>query len=295
MELVARSGQGTMLSLTLLVFLLGPQPDTPVIDTAFAQVAPVSRDEDSLRKTPGQNRAIVLIQGMCPHPFRNDRVARAEWQGWQRPESHLVETLGKEGDVFAFAYGQNRPIEEVADGAKLVGRVIHLKKLGYTEIVLVGHSAGGLVARHLVEDHPDAGVTKVIQVCSPNGGSLWGNFTVGVRRDQEPFVRSLSHEGRQACLKHRSDKKIPAHIDFVCVVGHLTGPFRPGDGVVYSDCQWTDDLRQQCIPAVPLRVDHQSIVRGKAFAPKLAELVREKQPRWDAEKIRLEKSRLFDR
>jgi pimeloyl-ACP methyl ester carboxylesterase len=175
----------------------------------------------------------------------------------------------------------------------LVRRVTRLKKLGYSEIVLVGHSAGGLIARHLVEDYPDAGVTKVIQVCAPNGGSLWGDFRVGVRKNQEAFVTSLSYEGRAQCLKCRADKKIPAHVQFVCVMGHMTGPFRPGDGVVYSDCQWTDDLRQQCIPVVAWRVDHQSVVRGRTFAPQLAQLVREMHPRWEVERVNREKGKLF--
>ena len=51
---------------------------------------------------------------------------------------------------------------------------------------LVGYSAGALIARYFVEDSPDYGVTKVIQVCAPNGGSGWGKLTAGVRQSQEP-------------------------------------------------------------------------------------------------------------
>ena len=98
-----------------------------------------------------------------------------------------------------------------------------LKQLGYTDLVLVGHSAGGLVARHFVEDYPDAGVTKVVQVCTPNGGSFWANFRVGVRKSQRAFLGSLTRDGREQCLRERGDKRIPPSVDFVCLVGNRAG------------------------------------------------------------------------
>src|SRR6266481_2076616 len=50
-------------------------------------------------------------------------------------------------DVFALAYSQEVGVERVAETPVLRQAVSKLKALGYREVVLVGHSAGGLVAR----------------------------------------------------------------------------------------------------------------------------------------------------
>src|SRR5438132_502338 len=117
-----------------------------------------------------------------------------------------------------------------------------VRQLGYQELILVGHSAGGLIVRQIVEDHADAGVTKVIQVSAPNGGSDLGKDI------QQPFISSLAKQERQACLLKRADKKIPASVEFVCVVSGTLG----SDLLVLCNCQWTIDLQQQGIPAFAL-------------------------------------------
>src|SRR5207244_2414497 len=127
-------------------------------------------------------------------------------------------------DVFAFAYSQDVPLETVADGPGLRDGVRRLKALGYREIVLVGHSAGGLVARQFVEDYPGAGVTKVVQVCAPNGGSAWAKARMAVRKKQEAFLASLTRKDRRLSLHERAEKRIPADVEFVCVVARLRLP-----------------------------------------------------------------------
>jgi pimeloyl-ACP methyl ester carboxylesterase len=181
-----------------------------------------------------------------------------------------------------------------------------LKELGYREIVLVGHSAGGLLARQFVEDHAKSGVTKVIQVCTPNGGTSWGGLRVGVRQPQEAFLKSLTHKARQRSLEGRADKKVPKDVECVSIVGRANFPQRLevslavgdegvvhltfnvgklGDGVVSCIRQWPEDLQEQGIPAVLLEKDHFSVMYSKALAEKIAELVREKQGRWDAQQV----------
>ena len=289
----------------LSVWMLGVVVATP-IDVKFAQVSPASTEAGGLTRSANQQRAVVLIQGLAIHPFSGSNVDKADWQGWQSSTSAVVTALGKNSDVFAVAYSQNCAVAGIADSPEFAASIARLKSAGYREIVLVGHSAGGLIARHFVEDHPDSGVTKVIQVCSPNGGSSWGNAECGVCDRQEVFLGSLTRQARETCLTERGCKKIPENVEFVCLVGHFelkvdvnysfavwkghtvtinaNKQFR-GDGIVSSECQWTPDLQLQGIPAVVLSVNHVRAMRSQAAINKIAELVREKQPRLSPEEV----------
>ncbi len=291
---------------SLWMLVLSASATAPV-ETKFAQVSPRLRESAPFQRTEGQQRAVVLIQGIRPHPFDRHDVARAEWYRWQLPGGVLVTRLSKDADVFAFAYSQNEAVERIPNVSDFADHIRLLKKMGYREIVLVGHSAGGLVARHFVEDHPDAGVTKVIQVSTPNGGTLLGKARIGVRKPQERFLNSLSKQGRQQCLAGRTGTTIPDSVDFVCVVAQVELPERVilsvqrrtehqvnviltigiprGDGVVSLAAQWPEDLQSQGIPAVLLRSAHFTVMQSEAAAERIGELVRERQPRWDASKV----------
>jgi pimeloyl-ACP methyl ester carboxylesterase len=262
----------------------------PPVETAFVQVAPAYREAAACQRSPGQARAVVLIHGLLPHPFSRDNVARPLFHEWQKPASLLVKRLGKDSDVFAFAYGQNACLSDVVEHSGLAADVARLRKLGYREIVLLGHSAGGLVARQFVEDEPDAGVTKVVQVCSPNGGSSWAGLKVSVRVSQRPFLESLTKEARLRWLADRRDKRVPAGVQFVCVVGTGLGQ---GDGLVSTRSAWPEDLQRQGIPAFTLRTQHLSAVRGEEGAKLVAEVVRQDQPRWDTGQVESMRRRLF--
>jgi hypothetical protein len=284
------------------------------VQTKWAQVSPIPRPAAALERSPDRDRAVVLVQGLRPHPFSSRNVARADWHSWQKPGSRLVRALAEDADVFAFAYAQNGAVDQVAQSDGLADHVRQLRRLGYQEIVLVGYSAGGLVARHFVEDHPDAGVTKVVQVCTPNGGSGWADTLQLVRKPQRAFLSSLSKEGRQRCLAERADRKVPASVEFVCLVGHrdvavtVSASVKlgegeavslsatasgQGDGMVSSGSQWTADLQEQGVPMFPLAVGHFRVMRSKAGVEAVAQLVREKQPRWGAAQVAEARRRLM--
>lgn len=272
--------------------------DCPV-EVRLAQVAPVLRQASELER-PAQ-RAVVLIQGLRPHFFSERNAARAQWQSWQRPDSRFVQALDGHADVFAIAYSQNAAVDRIARTFACRGAVQRLKSMGYTEIVLVGHSAGGLIARQLVEDHPDAGATKVIQICSPNAGATLARAEWSVREPQEVFLESLGKRQRQAFLAARADRSVPAEVDFVCLVGlfhlELDADFvvnlgggnarfsanidKRGDGLVSAASQWPADLQAQGVPAVALPRDHFRIVQGRQGTATLVRLVTQPQPRWN--------------
>jgi hypothetical protein len=289
---------------------------TASVEFQFIQVAPGPRAAPAFKRTPGQGRAVILLQGLYPHPFSDRRVSEARCLPWQRPGSALVVALAGDSDVFAFAYGQDVPVQRIARASGLGQGVRRLKELGYREIVLVAHSAGGLVARHLVEDEPDLGVTKVIQVCPPNGGASLAKAELAVRRRQEPFLESLTKQSRQQFLAKRVDKMIPEHVDFVVLMGQiklelkgtavleradgaqplkLTAEFdKQGDGLVSCACQWPSDLQAQGIPVVALGKDHFSILRGDDGVREIARLVREPQPRWKQDRVAEARRALID-
>ena len=285
---------------SILSFLLAAVVSIPSIDTKYAQVAPELKAK-SFERSADEDRAVVLVQGLYPHPFSDSNVARAMWQDWQEPDSELVQTLGRESDVYSLAYAQHVPVHQIAQAARLKEKVARLRKLGYTEIVLVGHSAGGLIARQFVEDHPEAGVTKVVQVCSPNGGSMLGHAEISVRQSQEVFLTSLTKSNREQMLAERSEKRIPEHVQFVCLVGHQECrfdfdlscryfSFRPsadvrGDWIVTSCNQWTRDLQEQGIPVVPVKACHLWVVQQERGIKEIHRLVREEQPRWTPARV----------
>jgi pimeloyl-ACP methyl ester carboxylesterase len=269
-----------------LLLVLGNEP----VETRFAQVAPPVREGAAFTRSPAQARSVILIRGLHVHPFVDSQVRRATFPSWEQPGSTLVRSLAPDADVFAFTYGQAIPVGDVAALPSFRASVQDVRRMGYTEIVLVGFSAGGLIAREFVEDHPDAGVTKVVQVCPPNGGSNWAELSPGVRPSQQPFLESLTKRARTQCLRDRQDKRIPAGTEFVCVLG--TG-FGAGDGLVSTRSQWTEDLQEQGIPAVRLRTEHLAAVRGAEGARLIAALVRERQPRWDSARVAAMRKRLW--
>ena len=165
--------------------------------------------------------------------------------------------------------------------------VAQLRRAGYHDIVLVGHSAGALVARQFIEDHADAGVSKVVQVCPPNGGAAAAE--IGSLKTQRAFLDSLTPDGRQKSLKERT-KTIPKSVQFVCILSNAGGDT---DGLVPCDCQWTADLQDQCVPVVTIKVAHPIVPRVAKGVEAIADVVRKDQPRWKPERVSEVKSELF--
>jgi pimeloyl-ACP methyl ester carboxylesterase len=258
------------------------------VRTRFVQVGPEAPGGEILR-SPGQKRALVLVHGLrygiwelifppkypCSAPEPTD---------WLKPNSRAVKALAREGDVFAFSYGQDVPITEVARAPLLLHKVRELRWAGYTEVVLIGHSAGGIVVRQFVEDHPDAGVTKVVQVCAPNGGASLTVLARFVVREPglKPFIDSLGPMSRESDLRARAGKKLPAGTQFVCVLGASWGKT---DGVVNWSSTWCECLQKQNIPFERVERDHTPVMYKEDSIKVLCRLVREPQPRWRAAEV----------
>jgi len=263
-----------MFSLSMRLLPASPPP----MQSLFVKVGP---QPFVVGRTPGQSRAIVLIHGLSFHLFSREKILQAQLRSWQSANSPLVKRLAQQGDVYAFAYSQTAPVECVAERTDLLRHVRRLVLEGYSEIVLIGHSAGGLIARQLVEDHPECGVTRVVQVNAPNAGSPWAALNVS-REAQTAFLSSLSVAAREKWLRQRQDRHLPAQVQFACVVGKLG---RSGDGVVSCRSQWTEDLQRQGVPAFALPLGHRDTLTTAQGIELLGRLASSLLPRWQANQI----------
>jgi len=281
-------------SLFLVAVVTPTVPATAVValPTELWQVAPDTTGKPWwLVGERGNDRAVILIPGLKLHPLRPNRVTRPELHDWQETKSELVKALARDADVFAFGYAQTVAVDAVARCAGLNDAVVQLKRVGYTEVVLIGHSAGAVIARGYAESFPDAGVTKVIQVAAPNTGSEFAAvFKTGYPKVQAPFVQSLAPGPR--LVANRADKtRLGPKVEAVCVVCKV--PRIDGDGLVPVASQWPDDLQQQGVPAVLLTASHFDAMKAAPAVRLIADLAREKLTRWTPEQVATARRVLF--
>jgi pimeloyl-ACP methyl ester carboxylesterase len=239
-----------------------------------------------LTRTKGRELAVVLLHGL---DLRDDggSPAKPRFVDWQGSTSPLVTMLSSHADVFSISYAQNTPVEEIASFPEMRDAIAKIKQLGYAEVVLLGHSAGGLVARHFVEEHPRAGITRVLQIATPNAGAklaTWAVNLLQVPKAQATFVESLSPAHRTALLKSRQHKTIPASVDFVTVVTRSSSKAN-GDNAVHTECQWPSDLQSQGIPCVCVAGTHLGVMDDDDCLKIYCKLVTERQPRWASSKV----------
>ena len=260
---------------------------TPVMSlpTAVWQVGPEVKarfDGDPVALMVTKDRAVLLVHGLQLHPIRPDRAHRPELHEWAQPKAGLVQTLARDFDVYAFGYAQTVPVDAVSVSPGLAAAVEKLRAAGYRELVLIGHSAGGVIARQFVERNPDAGVTKVIQVAAPNAGSEFAKIPVGMPKTQAPFVKSLAPRPRRAVAR-AADGGLADEVEFCCVVCKL--PKIHGDSLVALESQWPSDLQRQGVPAALIAVSHFEAMKAGHAVKRIAELARERLIRWTPEQV----------
>lgn len=253
---------------------------TPIVGlpTAFWQITPAVGEPGEVVRS-ANTRAVLLIHGLLPHPFRPEKAQAPGPHTWQKPTAEVVRTLANDADVFGFSYAQTVPVDLVVCSRGLQVGIAQLRKAGYREIVLVGHSAGGLVARQFVERFPDSGVTKVIAVATPHAGAGLAKLPAKILPGtQVPFIRSLAPNLRKA-----SFCELAPEVEFCCLVCKL--PRLAGDSVVTAASQWPEDLQRQGIPAVVVPVTHFEAMKDPKAVAQLAELVKGKLTRWTPEQV----------
>jgi pimeloyl-ACP methyl ester carboxylesterase len=238
----------------------------PPVEGLWAKVSPP--------RTP-KNRVVVLVPGLFLNPLDAELSAKPVFRRWQQPDSELVKALAADSDVYAFTYNQVAPLEATATACGLGKRVRDLRLRGYSEVVLVGHSAGGLLARHLVEDEPKCGVDRLIQVAAPNTGSPLAALKTA-KAVQRPFLSSLGLDHRRALLKKRDELLVPERVEMACVVCRwLAGC----DGIVSLSSQYSECLQKQGVPAFRVRAGHSSAMSDDDVIRLVATLAKGPIPR----------------
>ena len=269
-----------MLTTLVIAAVVAAGPATPVgrpdaVPTEFWQIRPEPFAAGAAFRKTG-DRAVVLIHGLMVHPLNADAAKHPYPHDWQHPDGDLVRGLADGFDVYGFSYAQTRAIDEPGFLRGLGRGVLVLKAAGYREIVLVGHSAGGVIARQFVERYPKIGVTKVLTVAAPHHGSGLARIPFGVPAVQRPFIRSLAPPAREAAC--RGCPKLPPEIEFCCVVCKLS--WAAGDTVVAADSQWPVDLCAQGVPAVVVPVSHMDAVKDEMAVRTIVGLARHRLVRW---------------
>ena len=276
-----------VLVLSLLTAAPSAEPQTQLW-----QVAPDTCQKPWVapEKPSEKTRAVVLLHGLYLHPLHPVKATRPELRPWQQPKSELVKTLATEFDVFGLGYAQVASVDETAEAPSLRDAIERLRTAGYTDVVLVGHSAGGLIAKRFAEGCPNAGVTRVVTVAAPYAGVEAANLGLGYRKVQAPFVESLT-PGARGTATRANKFALGNDIEIACVVCRLK--HLESDGLVKVRSQWTEDLQQLGVPAVLAIVNHFEAMDDADTAKTILKLAKGKLTRWSPEEVETARKVLF--
>lgn len=278
---------------TLAVSLAVALTVAPAVDlpTKFWGITPnvVEVDLPKLKKT--NDTAVVLIHGLMVHPFRPDLAEWADPHSWQKPTGEIVKSLAADADVFGFSYAQTVSVDSVAISKGFRDGISALKAAGYKQVVLVGHSAGGIISRRFVELYPDAGVTKVLCIGCPHLGSDWAHLPDTILpRTQQRFIQSMQRDVRESLAKEWTTEMSP-DVQFCSVLCKL--PRLGNDTVVSLTSQWPDQLQKQGVPAVLVACNHFDAMKSEKTAKAISELMKGKIVRWTPEQVETARTALF--
>ncbi|MCF8197791.1 MAG: alpha/beta fold hydrolase [Sulfuritalea sp.] len=140
---------------------------------------------DRLAKTRPGRVPILLIHGyQCNRGFWFWLRPRLEAAGWI-VATHNLEPVYS--DIDAYVHGIARRIDEV------------LAATGASQVILVGHSMGGLASRAYLRRHGHAKVARLITLGSPHHGSRMANLGLGPNARQmrinSPWLNALGAPG----------------------------------------------------------------------------------------------------
>jgi triacylglycerol lipase len=213
----------------------------------------------------------VMLQGYLEdgHDWRASGVSRPLLDaGWQDGGQLLLVAQGVASDL-------PRPVAEnrfytvvLPSEAPLTLQVTLLERYmaevtgrhGEEDLYLIGHSAGGVLARLFMVRNPASGVDGLITIATPHTGSVlaeWGNAIGNSPLSWLTPWLGLSTINRSQALYHELNRPYPGTLlnwlnqqphpraHYVSVIRESGLPFVSGDGVVEG---WSQDMNQ--VPAL---------------------------------------------
>ena len=256
------------------------------------------------------NRVVVLVHGLC----RNDLQ-------WQRNQHDYGKALARDLDYtpLYLRYNSGRPVSDNGrDFAGLLEQLINEWPVPLDELVLVGHSMGGLVSRSACRWAQEAGhhwpvrLRKLFFLGTPHHGSalerLGNNFEsfLGISPYSAPFRRigkirsagikdlregNIGGEGEQG--DGHSNKPVPLPTGIRCyAIAASTGSalarlpaFEPGDGLVQITSalgQHRDNARSLAIPrsrqAIFHGMNHFDLLGNQGVYDRLVQWLGDEEP-----------------
>jgi triacylglycerol lipase len=170
---------------------------------AFSQLFAARFPEPPIVRDP-QRPAVLLVHGyLCNRAVWRALLASGQLDGCNVATVNLVPIFG--------------PIERYAD-------VVHeaVERLrsasGAAQVVLVGHSMGGLAVRSYLTRFGDAAIRKVVTLATPHHGTIFGALGAGANAKQmavgSRFLQRIAHEipsvtrAKFVCVASRDDNLI---------------------------------------------------------------------------------------
>jgi len=197
---------------------------------------PLERDALAAALPGAGGRLLLRIHGLCMSDLAWTRSGRD-------PGRALAHALGF--TPLALRYNSGLPIAENGCAlAKLLERVLAVWPVRIEELVIVGHSMGGLVARSACRAGVEAGhawlgrLRQLVFLGTPHHGAplerggRWLERALGASPYTAPFARlgALRSAGIRD-LRHGDPAPLPAGVVCCAVAGRL-GPDPIGDGLV---------------------------------------------------------------
>ena len=135
-------------------------------------------EEEQVHKVDASNRVFGLNRGQFSLNFINWKLESSD--DVVSKDEQKRSKFSKQR-VFSVNFSNNNQLTYDAQGAQLAKAIENIKDItGVKNIILIGHSMGGLASRAYIQNENSSGVTKLITIDTPHlGGKTFSKLEVG--------------------------------------------------------------------------------------------------------------------
>jgi len=136
--------------------------------------------EEQVHKVDASDRVFGLDRGQFSLNFINWKLESEGSDGVVSKDEQKRSKFSKQR-VFSVNFSNNNQLTYDAQGAQLAKAIENIKDItGVKNIILVGHSMGGLASRAYIQNENSNGVTKLITIDTPHlGGKTFSKLNLG--------------------------------------------------------------------------------------------------------------------